>query len=519
MRRLSLFLASFLLVCCSTDLDKQMDRVLDGLEEDMGFVNTVGTEDVRKIAGWYSSNGSPERKAQAYHCLGRNEFNDGNYSSAIVSFTRALDFAEQSGDTLRVAKVCLDLARIYRIGASSADETICLSRAAQAFESAGRKGESLGALLEIGRAQANTGNTAAAGEIFKSVLADAHELADTLLEARCLEEYAELAVGTDPPDPALAIDLLSRTAEDLGYPLSCSDKGVLAYAYSLSGDAARAREWLSSAKAAVESEDDEAEVDFRTYQIASRSGDSRTALSELEKVLGYADRTRSATLQQAVSSSQREYLQSIRQSQEERLKAERLRFRLLALLALLATAAAIVGYLYLRTRHRRSLDAEIAQKERLMTLAEELKSKLGSKEEGRSRRSRKGIDGFGALERLCEQYYIYEGTDNLQPKILREVEAMVEGLRSDRNTKAALEAMLDSEKDGVMAKVRKEYPSWKEEDFQLFAFCAAGFSSTTISTLLEKDKSVVYNRVWRLKNRISSSGSSMKEFFLECMEG
>ena len=43
MRRLFLFLASFLLVCCSTDLDKQMDRVLDGLEEDMGFVNTVGT--------------------------------------------------------------------------------------------------------------------------------------------------------------------------------------------------------------------------------------------------------------------------------------------------------------------------------------------------------------------------------------------------------------------------------------------------------------------------------------------
>jgi hypothetical protein len=148
-----------------------------------------------------------------------------------------------------------------------------------------------------------------------------------------------------------------------------------------------------------------------------------------------------------------------------------------------------------------------------------LKSKLGSKEEGRSRRSRKGIDGFGALERLCEQYYIYEGTDNLQPKILREVEAMVEGLRSDRNTKAALEAMLDYEKDGVMAKVRKEYPSWKEEDFQLFAFCSAGFSSTTISTLLEKDKSVVYNRVWRLKNRISASGSPCKDFFLNCLEG
>ena len=199
--------------------------------------------------------------------------------------------------------------------------------------------------------------------------------------------------------------------------------------------------------------------------------------------------------------------------------AGRLRFRLLALLALLSAVAAVAGYLYLRSRQQRRLDSEIALKERLMTLAEDLQARLGSRDDDRNRRARKGLPGFEALERLCEQYYIYEGTDNLQPKILREVESIVEGLRSDRKTMAALEGMLDEEKDGVMTRLREEYPSWKEEDFQLFAFCAAGFSSTTISTLLEKDKSVVYNRVWRLKNRISASGSPCKDFFLNCLEG
>ena len=126
--------------------------------------------------------------------------------------------------------------------------------------------------------------------------------------------------------------------------------------------------------------------------------------------------------------------------------------------------------------------------------------------------------GFEVLERLCEQYYIYEGTENLQPKILKEVKSIIEGLRNDRKVQKDLEAMLDASKDGVMTKLRKEFPSWKEDDFLLYSFSASGFSSTTISALMEKEKRVVYNRVWRLKGRISNSESPLKEFFLECLE-
>ena len=69
-----------------------------------------------------------------------------------------------------------------------------------------------------------------------------------------------------------------------------------------------------------------------------------------------------------------------------------------------------------------------------------------------------------------------------------------------------------------MTKLRAEFPSWREEDFQLYSFTAAGFSSTTISALMEKEKSVIYNRVWRLKGRIANSGSLLKEFFLSCLD-
>ena len=113
---------------------------------------------------------------------------------------------------------------------------------------------------------------------------------------------------------------------------------------------------------------------------------------------------------------------------------------------------------------------------------------------------------------------MFEGTENLKPRILKEVKSIVEGLRSDKKVRKSLEDMLDGTKDGVMTKLRTAFPSWKEEDFQLYAFTAAGFSSTTISALMEKEKSVIYNRVWRLKGRITNSDAEDKGLFLRCLE-
>ena len=165
--------------------------------------------------------------------------------------------------------------------------------------------------------------------------------------------------------------------------------------------------------------------------------------------------------------------------------------------------------LFYRSEQQRLLDEEIAERDRYMSIAEDLRNRLALRPEG---------PGFDALERLCEQYYIYEGTENLQPKILKEVKAIVGGLRSDKKVQQGLEDMLDETKDGVMTKLRREFPIWKDDDFLLYSFTAAGFSSTTISALMEKEKSVIYNRVWRLKGRISNSDSSLKEFFLKCLE-
>ncbi|MBR5843075.1 MAG: hypothetical protein IKY75_00635 [Bacteroidaceae bacterium] len=109
---------------------------------------------------------------------------------------------------------------------------------------------------------------------------------------------------------------------------------------------------------------------------------------------------------------------------------------------------------------------------------------------------------YAILARLCEQYYVYEGSDKLQKKIIAEVKDIIEELRNDSEAQAEFERVLDLQQNNVMQCFRAEHPTLKEKDYRLYSYLAAGLSATTIAVLLGKDKSVVYNRISRLKKVI-----------------
>jgi hypothetical protein len=189
-------------------------------------------------------------------------------------------------------------------------------------------------------------------------------------------------------------------------------------------------------------------------------------------------------------------------------------------LALFITAvlATLVLYFWARKAQlEKQLLEEREENERMLSTAEDLRSRLRSLER-RQGKSKASLSGLDTLDRLCEQYYVYEGTDNLQPRILKEVRSIVEGLRNDPSAQKSLEQALNESADNVMVKLREAFPKWKEEDFLLYLFAASGFSSTTISTLLEKDKPYVYNRLYRLKERIKSAAPEHLDLFLDCLE-
>ena len=287
--------------------------------------------------------------------------------------------------------------------------------------------------------------------------------------------------------------MLGRVTDELGTPLSCTDKGIAAYAYSLLGEEQLAERWLREAIRDAEGEDETTQVRFREYQVKARAGDTEGALKALESVMAYTNDTE----QQSEVAA-------------ERLRTARMRQWVLGLLLVLGLVAGWFIYRIHVLRTEQRLAQERAETDRVMSIAEDLQARLQKAGAASSKILERS--GLSVLERLCEQFYIYEGTENLQPKVLKEAKSVIDGLRADAS---GLEDLLNAEHDGLMAAFREQFGKLKEDDLRLFAYVASGFSSTTISTLMERDKQYVYNRIWRLKNRIAASDAPDKERFLE----
>ena len=75
-------------------------------------------------------------------------------------------------------------------------------------------------------------------------------------------------------------------------------------------------------------------------------------------------------------------------------------------------------------------------------------------------------------------------------------------MRNDPGVLKELEQWLNLTQGDVVARLRSSHPELKEEEIRLFCYIQAGFTPTMMSVLLQKDKSVVYNRVSRLKAKI-----------------
>lgn len=446
---------------------------------------------------------------------GHAMFAERRYSDAMEAYSKAETQALKAGDPYSLGIIYRHIAYIYNATGNHSEEIIYLDKAIEAYEKAGKPYNTLHVFFESGIARYNHQDYASAEKVFRNVMFQAHQAADTLLEAACLEAYAALCLEASGQDPELAISMLARKANELKCPLTYKDRGMLAYAYSLAGDHKTASEWVSKALQTADGNSEKAEAEFRKYQIEARAGRYEQALEALEAVMEYNSSIEAATLRRTVASTRQEYRDQQHELTRHRLRSTRLAGALAAL-SLMAIVFALTGYIrYRRLEAAKALAEEKAETEKYMTIAEDLQVRLRNASKRLPSEKHMSIAKFDLLERLCEQYYVYEGTENLQGRILKEVKSVIDGLREDPKTIKGLEMMLDRNCSDIVHRLRSQMPKLKEEDVKLFIFAASGFSSTTISTILEKDKGIVYNRIWRLKGKISSSEAPDKDDFLK----
>lgn len=517
MKRFFLLICSVMIIsfsACQNDDRLRAEYILEHAGDLSMQGRQTAISSLDSAAVFFGKHGPKEKSAQAWLCLGKAYSNADDSRNAILALTKATKSV--GSDSAALALIYNEIAKVYRRTGDFAEEISYLEKASEAYDNSGKPYSSRMARFESAVASYRAKDFKTASASLKLVMEDAVATSDTLLEAKCLETYAKIAVDNPEPEPKLAVNLLTRVSNELHTPLSSIDRGILAYAYSLLGNVNDARMWLARAGKSAETEEDIIRYKYRSYQVNAIEGKSKEALKSLEEYVLYTDKLQFERLKKSAVNAEKEYFRQ--QSELASAKADSFRMEMLVIAALaLALIFSVTGFLrYRNLETSKRLEEEKAETEKYMNLAEELQSKMKVSETRKASAEKHSHDAKSEmLERLCEQYYVYEGTENLQPKVLKEVKSIIDDLRTNPKTIADMERNLDESYGGLVSRLRTQLPKLKEDDIRLYVYVASGFSSTAISTILEKEKNIIYNRIYRLKGKIESSEAENKAEFLD----
>ena len=335
--------------------------------------------------------------------------------------------------------------------------------------------------------------------------------------------------------------LLMRYPIDV-LPQNAATYGIIARGHALKGDESMAEESLKQAWRLSKTPHDTAMLWQKSSEIYKNLDAPYIALQGYERLLIYQDSIVRITLQQPLIASQRDHYETRLKMEELRNQQQRYLMRGAAVVVLMVAVA--LG-IYVRSCFRRKQE----ELNEYMELAEDLRYTLYNKEESIGRISeelqlshvqmdelRERVDAHEGsvvhmqaqiaelfdtysrlLNNLSETYYENQGTKSAINKgILSQLEKEIVQL-SKGDKLAELEAILNTNLDNIMARLRAELPHLKEKDYAFLAYLYARFSGKTIATFMKLERNHIYQIKHRLRDEIKSSDAPSREFFLENM--
>ena len=340
----------------------------------------------------------------------------------------------------------------------------------------------------------------------------ADELRDDTLVRRSLALFA--TIYTVAESERIPDDLLRRIETSIRSDTTAAGYCTRAQTFLLRNRPDSARYYLQQAEALDPDDDMQSMIEYTAYRVESRAGRYREAARKIDRFIFLNDSLTRTALQASAGMIERDYFRERAAFADFRMQNRRLGERLVAAVVLLLL---LIAVLILRQRIR--LHKE--RNERYLLLVREAEAEYRNLARSLQQRDRdearmKGLiaSRFDIVDRLGKTLYERENTASGQAVMTREVKRIIEGFAENGDMLQELEHIVDMAHDGVMRKLRRNFPKMKESDVRLLCYIFGGFSPQVISLFMEENVANVYARKSRLKSRIKASDAPDRELFL-----
>ena len=531
---------SVLAVLTAADMPRWGERralyaLLTVQAQDKSYIDVADDSLISIATRYYDRRGPALRRLQAFYYHGRVYANAGLSHEAMTAYTRAKEFADEVDAPYPVGLLYAQMGVLYGNDYDYQRALEAMEKTLDHFEKAGKERLQYITKRDMGQCYLNMFQFSQTDSLLNEVLAWGEAHKDFYVISTTLDLLLRLYDATANVE---AIDsLLMHYPIDV-LPQNVATYGIIAHYYALRGENATAENALTYAWNVSTTAEDSAMLWHKSYQVNKALGRTDVALNNYERLFELQDSTVRITLQQPLIASQRDHYETRLKVEELRNQQQRYLMRGAAVIVLMV---AVVLGIYIRHCFRRKQE----ELNEYMELAEDLRHTLYNKEESIGRISqelqlshaqidelRERVDThegsvmhmqmqiaelFGTYSRLLnnlsETYYENQGSKSAIFKQLdKEIKRISEG-----NMIAELEAILNTNLDNIMARLRVELPYLKEKDYTFLTYLYARFSGKTIATFMKLERNHIYQIKYRLRDEIKASDAPSKDFFLDNM--
>lgn len=494
--------------------------LLHAMALDKNYIDTTDIAVVMPAVEYYENNGSKENRMKSLFYLGRIQSNSGKYSDAIIAQMKAKVYADELDDTYWRAMLTSALGYTYNQNMCTSGEVKYMEDALTLWKEYGDSSHVTTAMLNLALAYHNNREIEKSDSILTLLKNNGHKYV--------LVDLAINEMQRSHPDPERAVNLYNDAITN-AVPLSIQDYYRYAYALALAGENGKSLSILSQ----LEDYPDNLKTDYWKYKIEEHRSSYKDAFEHLLAYTTKADSTVRSQLDQSVYRAQSDYYQLNARYSDARRRVANLRLVILGLLSFLTL---FIIFVIFRNRHRRiqsrneelflmyeesqQMIASIKAQEDLgreQSEAEkkELELKLSSLRSSFAKMYKSQFDSIAQLLESGKDSTSH--FDAAKEHYAKRVTTLLADIRKGEKGQIEFERLIDCELDGIMTKLRTDYPNFKDSDFRVLSYLIVGFDATTRSFILggtANNMRVMKNRLLTYIRNHPTSNEELYKVFL-----
>lgn len=471
---------------------------------------------------YYEKQGMKKELSESLLLKGSIETANRSYSDAMLTLQKAAEIGESLGDNYLLGQIYSNLYDICQWG-YNADEVSFAEKALEYYKKTGDNYYILDAQSNLGAAYYRVKDFAKSASLLDSVLTQAVSIADTFSIKKAAPTLARIM--TIKKDFAKSDSLLNMLHEQYNYKYRPEDIWSLAESRLASNNREEAINLVEQASTMSMNPVSRMVFCFSAGDFFSRVGDYALAWKFMKDYAIINDSIGTERYKETVMAAQRDFVSQKLEIQEIK-ESRNILIWLGSFLVILLLMFGVVFY-YHRKSQMHSLEMEklmlqVTDMEVLVSgknlAIEDLNSQIRNANDDSEKMKKLLNDSYykryNQLNDLCVSYFSVQSTVFTKNAIYKEVQKIIDQFGQDRTAIQELEFIVNNTKDNILAKTRTEMPKLKESDYLFFCYTYAGFSSRTISLLMQENIDTIYQHKSRWKKRIESLDIPDKELFL-----